>query len=145
MKKLLVLNGPNINRLGKREADIYGHFTVEDLENELREFATPHGYDIDFFQSNHEGDLIDQLHKADEQYEGIIFNPAAYTHTSIALHDAIKTIQIPVIEVHISNIHQREPFRHVSMTASACQGQIVGFGLQSYLLAVMWFVNKSQN
>lgn len=143
MKKLLVLNGPNINRLGKREENIYGNFTLTDVEEQLRDFATPHGYDIDFFQSNHEGELIDRIHKADEQYAGIIFNPAAYTHTSIALHDAIKTIQIPVIEVHISNIYQREHFRHISMTASACQGQIVGFGMQSYLLALMWFIHNS--
>lgn len=137
MKRLLLLNGPNINRLGKREEDIYGSFTLEDVEQELTELLAKHHYKLDSFQSNHEGALIDKLHEADGKYKGIIFNPAAYTHTSIALHDAILSINTPVIEVHISNIHKRESFRHQSMVAPACIGQIVGFGLKSYRLAAL--------
>lgn len=139
MKRLLLLNGPNINRLGRREKQIYGSFTLQDIEKEVQQVIKPYGYELDCFQSNSEGELIDRLHAADGQYEGIIFNPAAYTHTSIALHDAIKAIDTPVIEVHISNVYTRESFRHHSMTASACIGQIVGFGKKSYLLAALAF------
>lgn len=144
MKRLLILNGPNINRLGKREKDVYGTFTLRDIETDVTTFAQKHNYGVDFFQSNHEGELIDRIHEADGIYEGIIFNPAAYTHTSIALHDAIKSIQTPVIEVHISNVYERESFRHQSITAPACQGQIVGLGMQSYRLAVMAFIDQSK-
>lgn len=143
MKRLLLLNGPNINRLGKREEDIYGSFTLQDIEKDISELIGKYNYELTSFQSNHEGDLIDQIHAADGMYEGIIFNPAAYTHTSIALHDAITSIQTPVIEVHISNIHARESFRHKSMLAPACLGQIVGFGLQSYRLAALAFMDQS--
>lgn len=142
MKQLLLLNGPNINRLGKREEHIYGSLTLEDIEANVKEIIKPYGYTLDSFQSNSEGDLIDRLHAADGQYEGIIFNPAAYTHTSVALHDAIKAIDTPVIEVHISNIYERESFRHRSLTASACIGQITGFGQKSYLLAALAFVKS---
>lgn len=142
MKQLLLLNGPNINRLGKREEHIYGSLTLEDIEAKVKEIIKPYGYTLDSFQSNSEGDLIDRLHAADGQYEGIIFNPAAYTHTSVALHDAIKAIDTPVIEVHISNIYERESFRHRSLTASACIGQITGFGQKSYLLAALAFVKS---
>lgn len=140
MKKILLLNGPNINRLGKREKEFYGTFTLEDIENDVGALVQKHGYELDCFQSNHEGELIDCLHKADGVYKGIIFNPAAYTHTSIALHDAIQSISTPVIEVHISNVHQREAFRHVSMTAPACHGQIVGLGALGYQLAAQAFI-----
>jgi len=142
MKRLLLLNGPNINRLGKREEDIYGSFTLQDIEKEISQLIGKYHYELTSFQSNHEGDLIDQIHAADQKYEGIIFNPAAYTHTSIALYDAIKTIETPVIEVHISNIHEREEFRHKSMIAPACVGQIVGFGLKSYRLAALAFIDQ---
>lgn len=143
MNKLLVVNGPNINRLGKREKEVYGSFTLRDIEENISKLVQKYDYETDFFQSNHEGELIDRIHEADGKYKGIIFNPAAYTHTSIALHDAIKSIQTPVIEVHISNVYERETFRHQSMTAPACQGQIVGFGLQSYRLAVLAFIENS--
>ena len=142
MKRLLLLNGPNINRLGKREEDIYGSFTLQDIEQEISQLIGKYNYELTSFQSNHEGDLIDQIHAADQKYEGIIFNTAAYTHTSIALYDAIKTIETPVIEVHISNIHEREEFRHKSMIAPACVGQIVGFGLKSYRLAALAFIDQ---
>lgn len=143
MERILLLNGPNINRLGKREEEIYGSFTLEDIENKLSISAKEHHFEIVSLQSNIEGELIDYLHKADGEFCGIIFNPAAYTHTSIALHDAIKTIDTPVIEVHISNIYDREAFRHKSMTAPACVGQISGFGLRSYILALYAFVEDT--
>ncbi|QKY69309.1 type II 3-dehydroquinate dehydratase [Lentibacillus sp. CBA3610] len=143
MSRLLLLNGPNINLLGKRETDVYGEFTLQTIEAELTELAQAHGGELDCFQSNHEGELIDRLHQANESgYDGIIFNPAAYTHTSIALRDAIAAINSPVIEVHISNVHKREAFRHQSMLASVCYGQIVGFGKQSYRLAAQAFLEK---
>ncbi len=145
MQRLLLLNGPNINRLGKREEEVYGSFTLQDIEYELENLVKEHNYEIDCFQSNYEGVLIDKLHEADENYTGIIFNPAAYTHTSIALHDAIKAINTPVIEVHISNIYQREPFRHKSMTAPACIGQITGFGIQGYLLAALALIQSKRS
>lgn len=135
-KKMLLLNGPNINMLGSREKAIYGVDTLDQIEKEVQTYAASINYSVDCFQSNHEGELIDQIHQANDVYCGIIFNPAAYTHTSIALHDAIKAIDIPVIEVHLSNVHTREAFRHVSYTAPACIGQIVGLGKQGYLLAV---------
>lgn len=143
MKRLLLMNGPNINLLGKRETDIYGEFTLQTIEEELTELVQGHGGELDCFQSNHEGELIDCLHRGNESgYDGIIFNPAAYTHTSIALRDAIAAINIPVIEVHISNVHQREAFRHQSMLASVCYGQIVGFGKNSYRLAAQAFLEN---
>ena len=135
MNKLLLLNGPNINMLGKRDQNIYGSFTLSELETAIQQLVAESGYELDSYQSNHEGDLVDRLHEADRKYAGIVFNPAAYTHTSIALHDAIEAIQTPVIEVHISNVHKREAFRHVSMTAPACFGQIVGLGMDGYKLA----------
>lgn len=144
MKRLLLLNGPNINRLGKREEDIYGSFTLQDVEKDISQLIGKYHYELTSFQSNHEGELIDQIHAADGVYEGIIFNPAAYTHTSIALHDAIKAVQTPVIEVHISNIHARESFRHKSLVAPACIGQIAGFGLQSYRLAALAFMDQTK-
>lgn len=141
MSRFLLLNGPNINLLGKREKDVYGDFTLQSIEKELTDLVESGGGELDCFQSNHEGALVDSLHRANElSYDGIIFNPAAYTHTSIALRDAIAAINVPVIEVHISNIHQREDFRHQSMLAAVCHGQIVGFGRKSYRLALQAFL-----
>ncbi len=122
--------------LGTREKAIYGQDTLQQIEHEVQAFGSSLGYQIDCFQSNHEGELIDQIHQAQDMYCGIVFNPAAYTHTSIALHDAIKAIHIPVLEVHLSNVHTREAFRQISYTAPACEGQIVGLGKQGYLLGV---------
>lgn|SRR5690625_786003 len=144
MKRLLLLNGPNINMLGQRETDIYGQFTLKDVENDLTQLLESYDYQLDSFQSNHEGELIDRLQEANGKYEGIIFNPAAYTHTSIALHDAIRAIDTPVIEVHISNIHRRESYRHTSMIAAACHGQIVGFGMMGYRLAALAFIDQKE-
>lgn len=132
---ILIINGPNLNLLGKRERSVYGDSSFETYLSKLR--AQYPQYQIDYFQSNIEGELIDAIHKNGfGQADGIILNAGAYTHTSIALSDAIRSVTVPVIEVHISNIHARESYRHVSMIAAACKGSIIGFGLNSYRLAV---------
>ena len=136
MKKILILNGPNLNLLGRREPTVYGHRSFYDFLDELRQHMEGRA-ELTYFQSNSEGALIDRLHEAGfGEVDGIVFNAGAYTHTSIALGDAIRAIEVPVVEVHISNVHQREEFRHRSMLASACKGVICGFGLDSYRLAV---------
>ncbi|XRD23870.1 type II 3-dehydroquinate dehydratase [Lysinibacillus fusiformis] len=141
--KLLCLNGPNLNRLGKREPHIYGHETLDDVQENVQNLAASLGATVEFRQSNHEGVLVDWVHEAeDEKYDGIIFNPGAYTHTSIALHDAIAGISVPVIEVHISNIHKREAFRHHSYLAPYCLGQICGLGTKGYELALRTFIER---
>ena len=132
---ILIINGPNLNLLGKRERSVYGDSSFETYLSKLR--AQYPQYQIDYFQSNIEGELIDAIHKNGfGQADGIILNAGAYTHTSIALSDAIRSVTVPVIEVHISNIHARESYRHVPMIAAACKGSIIGFGLDSYRLAV---------
>lgn len=131
---ILVLNGPNLNLLGKREPDVYGDVSLKGLTEELL-LAAPEDVQLTFVQSNHEGELIDALHEAYD-YAGVIFNAGAYTHTSIALRDAIAAIEAPVVEVHISNVHARESFRHESKLAAVCLGVISGFGLTSYTLAL---------
>jgi 3-dehydroquinate dehydratase II len=136
MRKILLLNGPNLNLLGKREPGIYGEQTLRDLEERMKKLGEQNGVEVTCFQSNHEGNLIDRLQQANEEnYDGIIFNPGAYTHYSYAIRDCIAGITVPVIEVHISNIHARESFRHVSVTAPVTKGQIVGLGLKGYELA----------
>ncbi|MFT4142111.1 MAG: type II 3-dehydroquinate dehydratase [Bacillus sp. (in: firmicutes)] len=136
MKKLLLVNGPNLNRLGVREVNVYGKGTLATLEADMKQEAETMGVELECFQSNHEGAIIDIIHEAEDIYEGIILNPGAFTHYSYAIRDAIASISIPVIEVHISNIHQRESFRHESVTAAVCAGQIVGFGFYGYKLAL---------
>jgi len=132
--KIQIINGPNINLLGKREPGIYGSESFNDYLLKLKQFYPQ--VEIAYYQSNHEGDLIDKLHEVGFDYDGIILNAGAYTHTSIALQDAIRAIKAPVIEVHISNVHAREEFRHKSMISCACKGVILGFGLNSYRLAM---------
>jgi len=137
MKKFAILNGPNLNRLGQREPSIYGTATLKDLEKLVRAEAKRLGVSVTFFQSNHEGDLVDKVHAlADTGIDGLICNFAAYSHTSIALHDALKSTGLPAIEVHISDIKKREKFRHRSMTAGACLDMISGQGFPGYLEAL---------
>ncbi len=136
MKRILILNGPNLNLLGQREPEIYGKTGFEPYLQQLRaDFGSK--ADIEYFQSNHEGALIDKLHETGFEYDGIVLNAGAYTHTSIALADAIKAIRTPVIEVHISNVHAREEFRRHSYLSPVCKGVICGFGLASYQLAII--------
>lgn len=140
--RIQIINGPNINLLGKREPSIYGSVTFENhLKTLQQQFPN---IQIDYFQSNSEGKIIDTIHKVGFDVNGIILNAGAYTHTSIAIHDAIRSITSPVIEVHISNVHAREEFRHTSMIASACLGVICGFGLQSYNLAVNALISLNE-
>lgn len=136
MAKVLVLNGPNLNLLGTREPEIYGSTTLQDINDLLAARAHEAGLGIDFLQSNYEGELVEAVQKANHVYDYIIFNAAAFTHYSIALRDAIAAIDVPVIEVHISNIHQREEFRHTSVLAPVALGQICGLGVGSYLAAL---------
>lgn len=133
---IFVLNGPNLNALGKREPGIYGGQTLADIEAMCKAEGKALDFEVDFRQSNHEGMLVDWLHEAGSVAAGVAINPAAYGHTSIALHDAIRAIGIPVVELHLSNIHAREEFRHKSMIAPAVKGVICGFGAQSYILAL---------
>ncbi|OIK13794.1 type II 3-dehydroquinate dehydratase [Bacillus sp. MUM 13] len=137
MKKILLINGPNLNRLGKREPAHYGTATLDDLETELKKSAQSMDSELVCFQSNHEGEIIDKLHWAEDQnMDGIIMNPGAFTHYSYAIRDAVAGIDVPLIEVHISNIHARESFRHVSVIAPAAAGQIAGLGVHGYELAL---------
>ena len=142
MGKVLVLHGPNLNLLGAREPEIYGCTTLSDINRMMAERAQAAGVAIDFFQSNHEGALVDAIQEARGRYDFIIFNAAAYTHYSIALRDAIAAVQIPVIEVHISNIHKREAFRHTSVLAPVVLGQICGLGTDSYMAALEAVIRK---
>ena len=134
--RILILNGPNLNLLGVRAPDIYGCETYENLIETVKKKAKELNIEVDFFQSNHEGALIDRIHEARKNENGIVFNPGAYTHTSIALMDAIESVLLPCIEVHISNVHKREDFRQISYTAKASIGSIVGLGIKGYELAL---------
>ena len=138
MKRLIIINGPNLNLLGKREPEIYGSATFNDFFKELKDKFTE--IELHYFQSNIEGEIIDRLHEVGFNFDGIVLNAAAYTHTSVGIADAVKGIETPVIEVHISNVHSRENFRHVSYIAPNAKGVITGFGLQSYQLAIQSFL-----
>ena len=137
MKRVLIINGPNINFIGKREPDVYGDTSYEKICDDLTEFAREHDIGLDIFQSNHEGEIIDKIQTADQDHALIIINPGAYTHYSIAIRDAIKSVSVKTIEVHISNVHAREEFRKISVTAPVCAGQISGFGVDGYKLAML--------
>jgi len=135
-KKILVINGPNLNMLGSRETDQYGSCSLQDINSEIKTLSEKLNMDVDFFQSNHEGDIVEKIQSVRSAYSGLIINPAAYTHTSVAIRDAVLLLEIPVIEIHLSNIYKREPFRQKSMIADIVAGQITGFGKQGYLLAL---------
>ncbi|SFV60827.1 3-dehydroquinate dehydratase II [hydrothermal vent metagenome] len=135
--KIVVIQGPNLNMLGLREQNIYGPMKLEDIHSQMKGFADQNSIDIEFFQSNLEGEIVDRIQECIGDADGIIINPAAYTHTSIAIRDAISAVQLPTLEVHLSNIHQREEFRHTSLTAPVCAGQIVGMGPFGYHLAMV--------
>lgn len=137
IKKILVIHGPNLNLLGEREPGVYGNTNIETLNNNIIERAKEQGLECEIFQSNHEGAIIDKLHSARLQFDGVIINAGAYTHYSYAIRDAISAIKIPCIEVHISNVFARDEFRSKSVIAPVCKGSISGFGLNSYYLAVM--------
>lgn len=137
MAKVLVINGPNLGLLGERNPQVYGKYTLDEINRELKELAEKANIEIDFFQSNSEGEIVSKIGQAKSNYDFLIINPAAYTHTSVAIRDAIEAVAIPTIEVHLSNIYAREEFRQRSLISAVCLGQISGFGKESYLLALL--------
>ncbi|NTV29429.1 MAG: type II 3-dehydroquinate dehydratase [Candidatus Omnitrophica bacterium] len=138
MKKILVIHGPNLNLLGQREVSVYGSTTLEEINNQLAQVARENGVEVVFFQSNHEGDIVDRIGRCPaDGFQAIVINPAAYTHTSVAIRDAVSAVNIPTVEIHLSNIYKREEFRHHSMLAPAAVGQISGFGVHSYVLGLL--------
>jgi len=139
-KKILVINGPNLNLLGEREIDIYGEVTLRQIKRKLEDYAREKNAEIEFFQSNYEGEIIEKIQQARKKFNGIIINPAALSYTSYSILDAIKAVNIPCIEVHLSNIFAREDFRKNTITASACRGLITGFGWKVYLLALIYLL-----
>ena len=139
--RILVLNGPNLNLLGTREPEKYGNQTLSDIESFIRKEAENLGVEVDFYQSNIEGELVTAIQSAKGNFDGIIMNPAAYTHTSVAIGDAILAVCLPTVEIHLSNIYKREEFRHTSLTAPACIGQIAGFGATGYKLGLIAIVD----
>ena len=139
-KKILIINGPNLNMLGTRQPEIYGEDTLDDIEERCQAVAESIGLEVDFRQSNNEGDLIDFIHEAKVGFSGVIINAAGYTHTSVAIYDALLLLDVPVVEVHISNIYKREAFRHKSLISPAATGIICGFGIKGYELALKSFI-----
>jgi len=136
MAGILVIHGPNLNLLGTREVDVYGKITIKDIDNELKRIAKAEGVDIEIRQSNHEGEIVDLIGKAKDAFKAILINPAAYTHTSVAIRDAISAAALPTVEVHLTNIYAREEFRHTSLIAPVAAGQVSGFGIDSYRLGL---------
>lgn len=139
--KILVINGVNMNMLGIREPDKYGSMTLKELEKDLYAYSFELGIDIETYQSNHEGEIVEKIHSAYNNADGIVINPGAYTHTSVAIRDALSAVNIPTVEIHMTNIHSREDFRHKSLIAPVCMAQISGFGFDSYKLGLKGLVN----
>ena len=142
--KILVINGPNLNMLGIREPEIYGDETLEDLIDYVADYCKPRNVEVEFYQSNHEGDIIDAIQEALDKFDGIIINPAAYTHTSVAILDALKAVALPAVEVHLTDIQERESFRHVSYAGMACEKTFAGLGFEGYRRAVEYLVNRGK-
>ncbi len=145
MKKILVIHGPNLNLLGKREPDIYGKFTLEQINELIKKEAAQLKLEVKIIHSNHEGEIVDTIGNASSEFEAIVINPAAYTHTSVAIRDAVSACGLPTVEVHLSNIYSREEFRKTSLISGVASGQIAGFGIQSYILgikAASYLINK---
>ena len=145
MRKILVIHGPNLNLLGTREPDVYGSVTIDDINRDLNKAAKSKGISLEIMQSNHEGDIVEKIGGSKGKFDAILINPAAYTHTSVAIRDAISAVNIPTIEIHLSNIYAREEFRHTSLIAPVAMGQVSGFGKMSYLLgldAAISLINK---
>ena len=136
MKKIIILNGPNLNLLGEREKSQYGSFTLKDIEKSCSEFATKNNIQLSLFQSNIEGELVDKIQNSRKNQDGLIINAGGYTHTSVAIHDALKILKIPIIELHISNIYNREDFRHKSLISKVAKGVICGFGIDGYVMSI---------
>tara|TARA_B100000575_G_scaffold291683_1_gene298186 strand:- start:826 stop:1272 length:447 start_codon:yes stop_codon:yes gene_type:complete len=136
MKKIIILNGPNLNLLGEREKSQYGRFSLKDVENSCREVSNKKGLELTMFQSNLEGELIEKIQKSRNDQDGLIINAGGYTHTSVAIHDALKILKIPIIELHITNIYNREDFRHKSLISKVARGVICGFGIDGYIMAI---------
>jgi 3-dehydroquinate dehydratase-2 len=144
MKKILVIHGPNLNLLGKREPKIYGAFTIAQIDARLKALAKEQGVSVETFQSNHEGEIVSKIGDAKGVFGAIVINPAAYTHTSVAIRDAIAAVRVPTVEVHLSNIYAREAFRHQSLVAPVAAGQVSGFGMKSYELGLLAAVSLFQ-
>ena len=136
MHKIIILNGPNLNLLGEREKEKYGNITLEKIENSCKDFAKKNGIDLSFFQSNIEGKLVEKIQEARKEQQGLIINAGGYTHTSVAIHDALKILKIPIIELHITNIYNREEFRHKSLISGIATSVICGFGTDGYIMAL---------
>ena len=136
MKKIIILNGPNLNLLGEREKEQYGNYTLKDIDNNCVKYAEENGIKLSTFQSNIEGELVNQIQKSRNNHDGLIINAGGYTHTSVAIHDALKILRIPIIELHISNIYNREEFRHKSLISKVAKGVICGFGADGYIMSL---------
>lgn len=141
MQKILVIHGPNLNLLGKRKPEVYGNMNLEKINEEIKKFAKGSGINVEIIQSNEEGEIVDAIQKA-ENHSAIVINPGGYTHTSVAIRDAIEAVETPTVEVHLSNIYAREDFRHTSMSAPVCVGQISGLGWFGYILALEYLTRK---
>ena len=145
MNKIIILNGPNLNLLGEREKEKYGNITLKDIENNCKEFAIKNNINLSLFQSNMEGELVEEIQKARKEQQGLILNAGAYTHTSVAIHDALKVLKIPIIELHITNIYNREEFRHKSLISKIATSILCGFGTDGYIMALEAMKNYLKN